>query len=96
MEPRVLAGPPLVTREVDVIDRVDLKTVHLLSRQTDVVVEEVTGTQHYTPDVCRRRSFQGRECAARAQICNRPEGTGTEDPVRSFRLPGAMCEGDGL
>jgi len=48
MEPRVLAGPPLVTREVDVIDRVDLKTVHLLSRQTDVVVELVTGTQHYT------------------------------------------------
>jgi peptide/nickel transport system substrate-binding protein len=38
----------LVTGEVDVIDRVDLKTVHLLSRQADVVVEEVTGTQHYT------------------------------------------------
>ncbi|HEX9771571.1 MAG TPA: ABC transporter substrate-binding protein [Kiloniellales bacterium] len=38
----------LITGEVDVIDRVELKTVHLLARREDVVVEEVTGTQHYT------------------------------------------------
>ena len=38
----------LITGEVDVIDRVDLKTVHLLARRDDVVIEEVTGTQHYT------------------------------------------------
>jgi peptide/nickel transport system substrate-binding protein len=38
----------LITGEVDVIDRVDLKTVHLLSRRDDIVIEEATGTQHYT------------------------------------------------
>lgn len=38
----------LVTGEVDVIDRVDLKTVPLLARRDDLVIEEATGTQHYT------------------------------------------------
>ncbi len=38
----------LVTGEVDAIDRVDLNTVHLLSRRSDVEILSVTGTQHYT------------------------------------------------
>ncbi len=38
----------LTTGEVDVIDRVDLKTAHLLARNKEVRVEETSGTQHYT------------------------------------------------
>ena len=38
----------LVTGEVDAIDRVDLKTAHLLKRKPGVEVESTTGTQHYT------------------------------------------------
>nr|NIS43658.1 peptide ABC transporter substrate-binding protein [Desulfuromonadales bacterium] len=38
----------LVTGEVDLIDRVDLKTAHLLKRNPGVEVESTTGTQHYT------------------------------------------------
>lgn len=38
----------LVTGEVDAIDRVDLKTVGLLKRRPDIIIEEVTGTAHYT------------------------------------------------
>ena len=38
----------LVTGEVDAINRVDRKTAGLLDRSDGVVVEEVTGTQHYT------------------------------------------------
>jgi len=38
----------LVTGEVDLIDRVDLKTAHLLKRAPGVELESTTGTQHYT------------------------------------------------
>ena len=38
----------LTTGEVDTIDRVDLKTAHLLARKSGVRLEEVTGTKHYT------------------------------------------------
>ncbi len=38
----------LVTGQVDAIGRADLKTLQLLQRNKDIVVEEVTGTQHYT------------------------------------------------
>ena len=38
----------LKTGEVDVIDRCDLKTVHLLARTPGIKVEETTGTAHYT------------------------------------------------
>lgn len=38
----------LATGEVDVIDRVDTKTVHLLKRFPNVEILEVTGTAHYT------------------------------------------------
>ena len=38
----------LTTGEIDVMDRCDLKTVHLLKRNSNVVVEETTGTRHYT------------------------------------------------
>jgi peptide/nickel transport system substrate-binding protein len=38
----------LVTGEVDVINQVDLKTVHLLRRKRDIRIEEVTGTYHFT------------------------------------------------
>ena len=38
----------LTTGEVDVMDRVDLKTAHLLAREGGVRVEETTGTKHYT------------------------------------------------
>ena len=34
--------------EVSVIDRVDPKTVHLLKRNPNVKIQEVTGTLHYT------------------------------------------------
>ena len=38
----------LITGEVDVIDQVDLKTVHLLKRSKGVKVVATNGTQHYT------------------------------------------------
>lgn len=38
----------MVTGQVDAISRADLKTLPLLKRNADIVIEEVTGTQHYT------------------------------------------------
>lgn len=38
----------LVTGQVDVINRVDLKTAHLLERNSDVEIFEVTGNQHFS------------------------------------------------
>ena len=38
----------LTTGEIDVMDRVDLKTVHLLARNKDIRIEETSGTQHFT------------------------------------------------
>ena len=38
----------VITGEVDAIDRVDLKTVHLLKRRKGLTVHSVAGTQHYT------------------------------------------------
>jgi len=38
----------LTTGEIDAMDRVDLKTAHLLKRNKNVRIEEVSGTQHYT------------------------------------------------
>jgi peptide/nickel transport system substrate-binding protein len=38
----------LSTGEIDVMDRVDIKTLNLLQRNTDLKVEETTGTAHYT------------------------------------------------
>ena len=38
----------LVTNAVDVINRVDLKVVELLQRNKTIVLEETTGTQHFT------------------------------------------------
>ena len=38
----------LITGQVDAIDRVDLKTVHLLKRRAGLAVHSIAGTQHYT------------------------------------------------
>jgi len=38
----------LITNEVDVIDRVELKTLSLLSRRPGIVIEEGAGPLHYT------------------------------------------------
>ncbi len=38
----------LVTGEVHAINRVDLKTAHLLGRNPGVVIDDITGNQHYT------------------------------------------------
>ncbi len=38
----------LKTGEIDAMNRVDIKTVHLLKRVPDVQIVEVTGTKHYT------------------------------------------------
>ncbi|MFQ5773662.1 MAG: ABC transporter substrate-binding protein [Kiloniellaceae bacterium] len=38
----------LTTDEIDAMDRVDLKTVHLLKRNKKIRIEETSGTQHYT------------------------------------------------
>ncbi|MEO1190331.1 MAG: ABC transporter substrate-binding protein [Pseudomonadota bacterium] len=48
----------LITGEVDAIDGVDLDTVRLLKRNDNVVIEAVTGTQHYTmPMFCNTAPF---------------------------------------
>ncbi len=38
----------LITGQVDAIDRVDLKTVNLLSQRSGIKVHSIAGTQHYT------------------------------------------------
>ena len=38
----------LTTGEVDVMDRVEIKTVHLLERNPNIRIEESSGTAHYT------------------------------------------------
>ncbi len=38
----------LITGEVDAIARVDIKTLNMLKRNPDIMINEVTGTQHYT------------------------------------------------
>ena len=38
----------IITGEVDAIDRVDLKTAHLLDRRPGITVNSIAGTQHYT------------------------------------------------
>ena len=38
----------LTTGEIDAMDRVDLKTAHLLKRREGVKIAETSGTQHYT------------------------------------------------
>ena len=38
----------IITGEVDAIDRVDLKTVHLLKRRKGLTVHSIAGNQHYT------------------------------------------------
>ena len=38
----------LITGEVNAIDQVDLRTIHLLSRHRDLVVDEISGPLHYT------------------------------------------------
>jgi len=38
----------IVTGEVDAINRVDLKALNFIQRNKDIVIEEVTGTQHFT------------------------------------------------
>jgi peptide/nickel transport system substrate-binding protein len=38
----------LVTGEVDVIDRLDIKTLHLLKRNKKVSIKETSGTAHYS------------------------------------------------
>ncbi len=38
----------LSTGEIDAMDRVDLKTAHLLKRRKGIKIEETSGTQHFT------------------------------------------------
>ena len=38
----------LTTGEIDVMDRCELKTLHLLERDDNLRIEETTGTQHFT------------------------------------------------
>ncbi len=38
----------LTTGEIDVMDKVDIKTAHLLARNQKLRLEETSGTQHYT------------------------------------------------
>ncbi len=46
----------LVTGEVDVVNRVDLKTVNLLERNQDIEIFEVTGNQHFSYPMDMRRA----------------------------------------
>ncbi|SEL24030.1 peptide/nickel transport system substrate-binding protein [Roseovarius azorensis] len=38
----------LVSGDVDIVDRLDLKTVGMLARRSDIQINSVAGTQHYT------------------------------------------------
>jgi peptide/nickel transport system substrate-binding protein len=48
----------LITGEVDVINKVDLKTINLLKLNPNMVIEETKGAQHYTfPMLCDSKEF---------------------------------------
>ncbi|WP_338570100.1 ABC transporter substrate-binding protein [Pseudomonas canadensis] len=52
----------LVTGQVDVINKVDLKTVALLKRNPALVIEETKGAQHYTfPMLCDSNEFKNND-----------------------------------
>ena len=52
----------LVTGQVDVINKVDLKTVALLKRNANLVIEETKGAQHYTfPMLCDSNEFKNND-----------------------------------
>lgn len=52
----------LNTNEVDVINRVDLKTIRLMERNPNIQVFEVTGNQHYTfPMITTQQPFDNNE-----------------------------------
>jgi peptide/nickel transport system substrate-binding protein len=52
----------LVTGQVDVINKVDLKTVALLKRNPNLVIEETRGAQQYTfPMLCDSQVFQNND-----------------------------------
>ena len=52
----------LVTGQVDVINKVDLKTVALLKRNPNLVIEETKGAQHYTfPMLCDSNEFKNND-----------------------------------
>ena len=52
----------LVTGQVDVINKVDLKTVALLKRNPGLVIEETKGAQHYTfPMLCDSNEFNNND-----------------------------------
>ena len=52
----------LVTGQVDVINKVDLKTVALLKRNPNMVIEETKGAQHYTfPMLCDSQDFRNND-----------------------------------
>ena len=52
----------LVTGQVDVINKVDLKTVALLKRNPSLVIEETKGAQHYTfPMLCDSNEFKNND-----------------------------------
>jgi len=52
----------LVTGQVDVINKVDLKTVALLKRNPGLVIEETKGAQHYTfPMLCDSNEFKNND-----------------------------------
>ena len=52
----------LVTGQVDVINKVDLKTVALLKRNPNLVIEETKGAQHYTfPMLTDSQVFQNND-----------------------------------
>lgn len=44
----VARSTALTTGEIHAMDRCDLKTVHLLERNANIKVHQITGTQHYT------------------------------------------------
>lgn len=52
----------LTTGEVHLMDRCDLKTVHLLKRNRDIEIYDVTGTQHYTfPMLTNQAPFENND-----------------------------------
>lgn len=52
----------LTTGEIDAMNRCDLKTVHLLKRNSDVRILDVAGTQHYTaPMITKNAPFDNND-----------------------------------
>ena len=72
----------LMTGQVDVIDRADLKTADLMAQSPDIELVEATGTLHYTmPMNTTVAPFDDNNVRMASEVCHRPRRHRRQDPA---------------